>query len=152
MKKQSERRDPPFRCRVAKVGVTKYRILHGFSAGAQPALPHRTLPPFRNTSRQEPYSASTVWVMMSPSLKLRSFITPSRDGSIRAIRKVRGLIPESASEGFLLCRSSAGVELSFPGALPARCRPWAPAQGSWAQGPWAHQENDENASVTSRHG
>ena len=31
--------------------------------------------------------------------------------------------PESASEGFLLCRSSAGAELSFPG----RCRRGAAA-------------------------
>ena len=39
------------------------------------------------------------------------------------------IFPESASEGFLLCTSSAGVELCFPGAcrrgaaaVPARCR------------------------------
>ena len=32
------------------------------------------------------------------------------------LKENRCLIPESASEGFLLCRSSAGVELCFPGA------------------------------------
>ena len=31
-----KRRDRPFRRRVAKVGVTKYRILHGSSADGQP--------------------------------------------------------------------------------------------------------------------
>jgi len=31
------------------------------------------------------------------------------------------VFPESASKGFLLCRSSAGVELSFPGAVRSRC-------------------------------
>ena len=35
---------------------------------------------------------------------------------------LRYFFPESASEGFLLCRSSAGAELSFPGRLRVRCR------------------------------
>ena len=39
VKMGTKRRERPFRRRVAKVGVTKYRILHGSSAGAQP--PHR---------------------------------------------------------------------------------------------------------------
>ena len=36
VKMGSKCRERPFRRRVAKVGVTKYRILHGSSAGAQP--------------------------------------------------------------------------------------------------------------------
>ena len=37
VKMGSKCRERPFRRRVAKVGVTKYRILHGSSATAQPA-------------------------------------------------------------------------------------------------------------------
>ena len=64
VKMGSKRRERPFRRRVAKVGVTKYRILHGSSATAQPARNPPHPEPSRNTRRQEPYSASTVWVTL----------------------------------------------------------------------------------------
>ena len=40
-----KRRERPFRRRVAKVGVTKYRILHGSSADAQPERRRSTQSP-----------------------------------------------------------------------------------------------------------
>ena len=45
VKMGSKRRDRPFRRRVAKVGVTKYRILHGSSANAQRENPRPTHSP-----------------------------------------------------------------------------------------------------------
>ena len=41
----------------------------------------------------------------------------------RPSRSLEGaFFPRATSEGFLLCTSSAGVELSFPVGLPVRCR------------------------------
>ena len=45
IKMQSNRRDPPFYRRVAKVGGTKYRKTHGSSAGAQAGHTRRTPSP-----------------------------------------------------------------------------------------------------------
>ena len=52
----------PFRCRPAKIGVTKYLKTHGFSAGAQPQQSRYTHPGVSYTRCQEPYNESTAWV------------------------------------------------------------------------------------------
>ena len=61
---------------------------------------------------------------------------------VRNLTDRASVFPESASEGFLLCTSLAGVELSFPG----RCGRGAVVVRSWIRrpenfnfppGPWA---------------
>ena len=61
VKMQSKRRERPFRRRVAKVGVTKYRILHGSSADAQPAQTRMTYSPAVTHAAKNP-TAKAVWV------------------------------------------------------------------------------------------